>query len=92
MSIAPPVWLVGMDVHPFPTWGQTYPEEGIQGAIFHVLSHNHCQAAWAGKGDEGVVCGWPGLRIRDRNIRPLRTQVSLQGPTGVLSSEHSGVI
>lgn len=42
--------------------------------------------------DEGVVCGWPGLRIRDGNIRPLRTQVSLQGPTGVLSSEHSGVI
>lgn len=30
--------------------GGTHPQEGVQGAVLHVLSHNHCQAAWGGDG------------------------------------------
>lgn len=55
----PPAWVAVMDVHPPPKRGQTYPEEGVQRAILHVLSHDHCQAAWTGKGrwSPGVCVG-----------------------------------
>ena len=44
-------------------WG-THPQEGIQGAVLHVLSHDHCQAAWGGT--EARVALGGGIRPADR--------------------------